>query len=400
MAIYRYRAAKSDGRIINGEMEADSPTHLKDHLENKGLFVLESKKIGPNIQFELGQRIKIRDKIAFTRQLRVLLKAGLPMLEAFEILINQENNRKLKSVLENLHKSIKGGRALSEAMAAYPDIFPDYFRFSVKAGEKSGALELVLDRLAAHMERSRKTQGKVKAALVYPGVLTLVAVGVILFLIVHVVPTFNNIFEDLGATLPASTRLLLLFSNSLRYNIPILLAVIAGFFLLGKTLNKFPQSRTIIDKTMIKTPLAGDISLKYSSVQTCHTLATLLISGVPMVDAIATSAMTIENRVLSADLQSTVQGLKEGRSLSSELNSTAIFPPLMIQMIGVGERTGALEEVLETVADYFEEEVDIAVESLVSLIEPLLMIAMGTVVGFIVLAMFLPILQMGTLARI
>lgn len=403
MPLYRYNAALQDGRTTSGELEASSEADLRQKLLEKSMLLLNAKKTGSSMRLEFhlpGKKVNLKDQIALTRQLRVLLKAGLPMLEAIEILQQQDNTPALNHMLREIHTSIKEGKSLSDAMGNFPETFANFFRFSVKAGEASGSLEQVLDRLGTHLERLRRARGKFLAALLYPAILALVATGVVIFLLVSVVPTFSDIFADLSVELPIYTRLLLSFARGFRYNLLIIIVLIMSLAFIYRSALSSRSGKILMDRLILKIPFIGGITLKYASLQMCRTLSTLLASGVPMVEALATTSLTIGNLYLASSMNKVVKGLSEGQPLARELASAGRFPPLMIQMISVGERTGSLEETLETVAQYYEEDVDVSLESLVSVIEPILMIVMGTVVGFIVLAMFLPILQMGTLARV
>lgn len=359
------------------------------------LSKIPARALDLQIRLPFVRPVGAKELAVFTRQLATLLKAGMPLLRGLEVLARQERERELRRILEALADDIRSGGTLSEAMARHARVFDRLYVNMIKAGEAGGVLDVVLDRLAKFQEKSLQLRGKVKAALVYPVIVLTVAVLILAGLLVFVVPKFQQIFADLlkGAPLPPLTQAVLAASETVRqhYLIVAALAVVAalGF----KAFRNTPQGARLVDGWILRLPLAGELILKSLVARVARTLGTLLASGVPMLQAITITRDTAGNARVAAALENVHDRVKEGAPVAQPLEATAVFPAMVTSMIEVGEHTGQLPEMLNKVADIYEDEMDTAVAGLSSLIEPILIVFLAVVVGTIVIALFLPIVR-------
>lgn len=396
MAIYTCKLGSSEGRIIVKEFEAANPQMLQTSLEDQGFFIFEVRKKPFQFLWDKGlARRKVDNKalLTFNQELLVLIKAGLPIVQALDTVLEREDKGLLAEILRDVREDVKGGMALSDSLAKYPRIFPHLYIASIRAGERTGDLPLTIRRYIAFLKRVEGVRKKFLAALVYPSILVTVAFIAISFLLVYVVPTFSQVYADAGSQLPLPTQLLIATSTFLKKYI----LVVAGLAFAGLSALKrwaaTESGRYTFDRLKIKLPVIGEILTKYAVSGFTRTLSTVIGSGIPIVESLKMSVGTLNNVVLEKRLLQAVIRVEEGASLSTAMDSAKIMPPLALRMLGVGETTGALEEMLGEIADYFEEEIDARLHVLTTAIEPAIMIFMGLVVGVIIITMYLPVFK-------
>ena len=408
MPLFDYKAIDENGKQHKGTIDAPSQEAIKEMLQAQGLVLTDFKpskkktvtegqgKKKGDIQISLGPaKIKNKDLTVITRQLAILLTAGLPLIRALRTLERQTKNPNAKKVLGETANSIEGGSTFSEALAQHPRSFNDLYQNMIKAGEASGALEIILDRLATFMEKATRIIKKVKSAMVYPIVVLTFAIAITAGLMIFIVPKFKKIFQELleGEPLPGFTEFVMNISDNLKNNFIGIIIGIAVFIFGIILLNKTKPGHKMLDWIKFNVPAVGAIISRSAIAKFSRTLSTLLSSGVPMLSALLIVRDTSGNVVVSDAVQKVHDAVKEGEGISNPLGLTKVFPPMVVSMIEVGEETGKLPEMLEQVADVYEEEVDNAVSALTSLIEPFMIMFLAIVVGSIVIAMFLPLIK-------
>jgi type IV pilus assembly protein PilC len=344
----------------------------------------------------LGGRVKPKVLTAFTRQLATLVDAGLPLLRGLRVLEKQERSAALKKILGDLALAIEGGSTFSEALAQHPKVFNRLFVNMVKAGELGGVLEVVLKRLAEFSEKAQKIKGKVKAALFYPVAVLIVAVGILILLMVMVVPKFKEVFAGMGVKMPAFTLFVLAVSDAIRLHILPTLGMVVVVVILFLLAIKTKIGRYIWDKVKLKMPVLGPVINRVAIARFTRTLGTLVSSGVPILQALTIVKETAGNVIISNAISNVHESVKEGETITAPLESSGVFPPMVVSMVDVGEQTGALPEMLLKISDNYDEEVDNAVASMTSLLEPIMIVFLAGIVGSIVIAMFLPLIAMIT----
>jgi len=421
MPVFSYTAVDSSGQQKTGTVNAANAQEASTQIKAQGLFpttVVEGAKAaaaagGPakagskNINLFGAPKVKSKTLMIFTRQLATLIDAGLPLLRSLRTLLKQEKHLGLKSAMTNLAESVEAGNTFSEALAQHPKIFNKLYVNMVKAGELGGVLETVLRRLAEFQEKSQKIRGKVVSALVYPVVVLVIAVGILAFLLLFIVPKFEKIFADMlaGKPLPVLTQIVIDFSRFVQYlcwppsisdgalPIPYLPIAIAVLVVGWKLFAASPAGAVILDRLKLRMPVFGDLLTKTSIARFSRTLGTLVSSGVPILQALSITKETAGNVVIADALTKVHEAVKEGESMVAPLEASGLFPPMVISMIQVGEETGQLPDMLTKVADVYEEEVDVAVAGLTSLLEPIMIVFLALVVGTIVIALFLPLVS-------
>jgi type IV pilus assembly protein PilC len=399
MALYKYRAKDKGGSNVEGTLEVGTEKELIDILRNKGLMVIsisEEKKKQIFSKKKKGKKVKSEELVIFSRQLATMIDAGLPLVQSLNILHEQAENQTFKDILKDIEQSIEGGSTLSESLGKYPKVFSGLFVNMVRAGEASGTLDEIMERLAAYMESSENLKRKVKSALIYPIAVMSVAFLIVVFMMIFVVPKFGEIFEGFGgAKLPGPTQFLIDVSRVMT-SIYALIVVGVGVVVIFMSLKyiKTEQGRYKWDSILLKLPVFGILLRKVAISKFSRTLSTLLKSGVPILTALDIVAKTAGNKVIESVVNDTRNNIREGESIAEPLSKSDVFPPMVVRMISVGEQTGALEDMLSRIADFYDEQVNAAVEGLTSLIEPLLISFLGVVVGGIVICMFLPIFKM------
>jgi type IV pilus assembly protein PilC len=325
-----------------------------------------------------------------------MIDAGLPLVQCLEILASQQDNKTFQKVLVRIRQDVEGGATLAAALKKEPKTFSDLYANMVEAGEAGGILDTILNRLAAYIEKSITLKKRVKSAMIYPSTIVAVAVVVVTFLLLFVIPTFKSMFEGFGATLPLPTRIVLGLSNLVRRYFVFGLAGIIGAVVGLRYYYKTPAGRKQIDTLLLKTPVFGMLLRKVAVAKFTRTLGTLISSGVAILDGLEITARTAGNKVVEEAIMKTRVSIAEGKTIAAPLKETTVFPPMVVQMIAVGEQTGALDSMLSKIADFYDEEVDTAVANLTSLLEPLLMVFLGVVIGGVVIAMYLPIFKLVT----
>jgi type IV pilus assembly protein PilC len=401
---FQYTARDASGREKKGTIEAENEADAAGRLRQQELSVvkLEQDKAAAAAKstggvFGKGPRKASTAALAlFTRQLATMISAGIPLLESMEILAEQtlESNKPFGMGLRETADLIRGGTEMSEAFRTYPKIFPDIYVNMVKAGEASGQLDVILNRLADFMEASEALKSEIKSAMTYPVISLVLILSITAYLLIGVVPKFEKMFHSLGGKLPAITQYVLAVSNWLTGNYLTVLLLIGGATVGYVMFVRTAQGRRIKDTAFLKAPVFGPLFQKVAISRFARTFATLLSSGVPILGALEIVATTSGNAVIEDTLLATRDTVKRGESVSSYLETAWVFPPMVVKMIAIGERSGALEQLLSKIADFYDQQVHATVKSLTSLIEPFMLVIMGTVVGVIVLAIFYPILEL------
>jgi len=420
MPKYSYVAMDAHGKETKGTLEVGTQNEAIGRVKEMGLFptrIVEVEKVrekpdrkakpgkagkkggGMNINIKIpGLSGKVKSKVltTFTRQLATLVDAGLPLLRGLRVLEKQEKNPTLKSIISDLALSIEGGSTFSEALAQHPKVFNRLFINMVKAGELGGVLEVVLTRLSEFMEKAQKIKGKVIAAMFYPIAVLIVATGILIILMVRVVPSFEQVFIGMaeGAQLPAFTRVVLGISRAVKDHILVTLGCVAVFVVLFMLFKRTKFGRRVWDTFKLKMPVVGPVVSKVAISRFTRTLGTLVSSGVPILQALTIVKETAGNVVVGNAVGAVHESVKEGETITAPLEASGVFPPMVISMVDVGEQTGALPEMLLKIADNYDEEVDNAVAAMTSLLEPIMIVFLAVVVGSIVIAMFLPLIDL------
>lgn len=398
MPMFSFKARTPDGRVIDGQIEAENEEALSHKLKSQKLQVVSFTKIGGLAYiFKTGPKVKTADIAIFSRQFSTMISAGLPVLQALNILVDQVEDKTFKNVLSKVRDDIGAGANLSDAMSKFPNVFSPLYCNMIKAGELSGALDQILDRLSTYLEKSEALVQKVKGAMTYPVTIIIVSLLIVIILMVKVVPTFATMFESFGKGLPLPTKILVEISN---FEQKWALAQIAGIVVIGflfSVIKRTEKGGYIIDKYMINLPIIGQLVKKSAVARFSRTLGTLLKSGVQILDALETVARSAGNKVIEKALLGVRASVREGQSLTEPLKAAGIFPNMVIQMVSVGEETGKLDDMLLRMADFYDQEVDTAVESLLSMLEPMIMAFLGIVVGGMVVGLYLPMFMMGSL---
>ena len=390
MPVFEYKGKTLAGAAVQGTMKANSRQDLERVLRQNRILVTSITKKAPEINIKFGTGVKRQDISRFTRQFATMIGAGLPMVQCLEILATQTDNKEFGKIIKQVKDAVQGGATLSDALSRHPKIFDQLYTNMVEAGEIGGALDTILVRLAVYREKADQLIRKVKGAMVYPAVVVVVAVGVTIGMLTFIVPVFAKMFEGVGADLPGPTQVVLGISNFLKANLLYLMSgaiALAGLFLWWK---RTPSGKLLFDKFLLKVPIIGNIIRKSSVARFTRTLATLLSSGVAILEALEITAKTAGNQVVANAINRSVLAIAEGDTITGPLRETGVFPPMVIQMIGVGEKTGGLDEMLNKIADFYDEEVNEAVNALTSIIEPIIIVFMGAVIGGILIAMYLP----------
>lgn len=407
MPAFVYKAVDRLGRDLDGTLEADNEVAAISRLRDMGYFPLDVKeeraaRAGVDVSGLLRgfrrKKIKTKDLTIFTRQLSTLIDSGLPLLRSLNILGEQTENPGLKVQVKSIAQSVQGGSTFSEALAKYPRTFSKLFVNMVRAGETGGVLEVVLARLADFAEKEEAIRGKVKSAMAYPVIVILVGIGVVGFLTIAIIPTFVDMFLEIGVPLPLPTQIMIIISNFMRQRWYVVIGAIVALIFMYRQYARTDRGRLAIDKLKLRLPVVGNLVRKAAISRFARTLGTLLSSGVAILQALLIVRDTTGNEVVARAMVDVHNSIREGETIASPLGRSGIFPPMVTHMIAVGEETGALDTMLLKVSDGYDREVDEAVSALTSVLEPFLIICMAAAVGFIVIAMYLPIFEMGALA--
>jgi type IV pilus assembly protein PilC len=397
MAVYQWIGTNRKNETRKGEMEASNESVVRSNLMRLRITPTKIKK-KPKDLFEnvswLQPKVKEKDIILFARQFSTMIDAGLPIIQCLEILHTQQNNKTFKRMIKEIKEQVESGATLAEALKRFPKYFDDLFVNMIAAGEAGGILDAILRRLAGYMEKARKLKAQVKGAMTYPVVTLIIAIIVLGIILVFVIPVFQEMFSDLGGELPVPTQIVVRISEMVKSKI---LYIIIGLGLLGFALKKFyatEKGQDTVDDLLLKIPVFGELLRKVAVAKFTRTMGTMLASGVAILEALDIVAKTSGNRTIERAIYDVRSGIAEGRTMADPLAESGVFPAMVCQMISVGESTGALDAMLEKIADFYDEEVDQAVDNLTSLIEPFMLVFLGVTIGGLVVAMYLPIFKM------
>ncbi len=400
MQIFIWKGVNAAGKEITAEMEADNEEQVIAALRRRKLKVVSVRKKPTELKLPFGKGggVSVKDLALFTRQFATMINAGLPLDQCLTILTKQAEKESFQKVIMKINQEVEKGSTLAEALAKYRNVFTELYINMVKAGESGGILDQILLRLSEYLEKSAALKRKVIAALMYPAVISLVAIGAATFLLVFIIPTFAAMFTSFGAKLPMLTRIVMGLSDIVMGYWWLIVGGIVGLVFLYRFYSKQDSGEKVIDKMKIKMPIFGDMILKMSVARFTRTLGTLLGSGVPIIEGLIVTAKTTGNRIIGDAILAARVSIAEGQTIAAPLGRTKVFPPMVIQMIEVGEQTGNLDEMLLKVADYYDEEVDTAIGGLMSVIEPVVIIVMGVVAGTMVISMYLPLFDIINIA--
>ena len=397
MPAYVWKGVNRKGKKKKGEMEADSENVARLMLRRQGI---EPSKIKPkpkdvfeNVKF-LQPKVTEKDIVVMTRQFATMIDAGLPLVQCLDILYSQQDNRTFRKILKNIKEDVEEGSTFADALKQHPEAFDDLFVNLVAAGEIGGILDIILNRLAAYIEKASKLKKKVKGAMTYPIVVMVIAVMVVAVILIFVIPVFQSMFADFGRALPLPTQIVVAISDFVKGYVIYMIVGMALLVFLFRRFYKTDKGEALIDNLVLKLPVFGMLIRKVAVAKFTRTLGTMISSGVPILDSLEIVAATAGNRTIEEAIRETRQSISEGRTIAEPLADSEVFPSMVVQMISVGEATGALDTMLSKIADFYDDEVDVAVEALTSMLEPFMMVFLGGTIGGLVVSMYLPIFQM------
>ena len=390
--VWKWSGKTKQGEVRSGEIEALDAAAVEARLRQMGLEPVKVKRKPRELRLpRLGSGVGTKDILVFTRQFSVMIDAGLPLVQALEIIGTQNDNATFRGVLLDVKARVESGSTFADALSEHPKVFDVLFVQLVRAGEIGGILDTILQRLGAYLETNDKLARRVRGAMVYPAIVLTVAVAVVLVLIAFVVPTFEKMFKDMGGSLPAPTQFLIDLSFGFRRYWYLIVGIPAGLFVAFKAWIARGRGQELWHAFVLKTPMFGPLVRKVAVARFTRTLGTMLSSGVPILDALEIVAKSAGNRTVEDAILFVRTKISEGKNIAGPLAETGVFPPMVVQMIGVGEATGAMDQMLGKIADFYDDEVDVAVSALTSMIEPIMMVFLGGVVGGFLVAMYLPI---------
>ncbi len=389
-----WKARLKTGEMREGVIKANSKEDVIAKLTLQKYQDIKVKNKPLEIAFKIGSGVSGKDIVVFTRQFATMIDAGLPMVQCLEILGNQNPNPNFRKIISKIKSDVEEGGTLASALAKHPSVFDELFVSLVEAGETGGILDGILNRLSSYLEKRIKLMKKIRGAMVYPVTVLSVAILVVLVLLWKVIPVFEKMFLDFGGTLPAPTQMVIDLSKMVQNNIYLIFAVIIGSITAFRLFTKNPKGKMIWHQLVLKSPVFGDLVKKTAVAKFTRTFGTMVTSGVAILDALSITARTAGNKVIEEAILYCREKVSQGKTLAEPLSEKKVFPAMVVQMISVGESTGALDIMLEKIADFYEDEVDAAVGALTSMIEPFMMIFLGTVVGGMIVAMYLPIFEM------
>jgi type IV pilus assembly protein PilC len=398
--VFVWEGKTRQGAVQKGELAANSKEEVLTLLRRQNILPIAVNAKPKQLKIKFGQpKITDKDVVILTRQLATMIDAGLPLVQCLDILGNQTENKTLAGVVAQVRSDVESGATFADALKKHPKAFDNLYVNMVAAGEAGGILDTILQRLASYMEKFAKIKRQIKSAMIYPSVILFVAVSVVALLMVVVVPMLASMFADMGQALPLPTRIVITISNFLKgWGGLSILIIVIGFFVGLKQFRKTEKGLRLTDGFALKVPVAGSLIQRVAVAKFTRTLGTLMTSGVPILEGLLIVSRTAGNKVVEDSIMTTRQSVSEGKTLAEPLSKSQVFPAMVVQMISVGEATGALDNMLNKIADFYDDEVDSAVAALTSMLEPLLMIFLGVTVGFVIIAMYMPIFQMGSLA--
>jgi len=399
MPTFVWKGRTASGRVTTGEMVAENQAEVLKALRTKKVIPVSVKPKPKERSLSLfgGKRLSTKELAIFTRQFATMINAGLALMDCLDTLKKQATKPGFRQVLSEIMEDIEGGATLADALARQKKSFSDLYINMVAAGEAGGALDNILIRLASYLEKTAEIIRKIKGAMIYPAMISIVTVGAVTILLVFVIPIFANLYAGMGASLPLLTQIILNISHILRRYFLIVIAAVIAIVILIRMYGKTENGKLVIDQTMLKIPVLGDLVKKTALARFSRTLSTLLSSGVNILDALEITAKTSGNKVVENAIMHARDSIKEGETIAAPLaEEKRIFPPMVIQMVSIGEATGGIDDMLNKVADFYEGEVDAAVENLMAALEPVIVVFLGGVIGTIVVAMYLPIFKLAS----
>jgi type IV pilus assembly protein PilC len=397
MPIFLWEGKNRKNELQKGEMEVATEEAVRASLQRMQIIPIKIKKKPKDLLEGIGflqQKVRTTDIIVFARQFSTMIDAGLPILQCLDILQTQQENKTFKRILKQIKESVEGGATLAESLKKFPKEFDDLFTNMIAAGEAGGILDAILKRLAGYLEKSAKLRGKVKGAMTYPLVVLGIAVLVTMVILIFVIPVFQEMFTSLGGNLPIPTQVVVALSNFVKSKIVYIIFAIILFVYAFRRYYKTEKGRAVVDELILKVPVFGILIRKVSVAKFTRTMGTMLTSGVPILGALDIVAKTAGNKTIETAIYNVRSSIAEGRTMADPLAETKVFPAMVCSMIAVGESTGALDTMLVKIADFYDEEVDQAVENLTAMIEPFMLVFLGVVVGGLLIAMYLPIFTM------
>ena len=397
MPVFLWKGEDRKGATQNGEIEASDESVVRTQLRRMQIkptkIKQKPKDLFENIAF-LQPKVQTKDIVVFARQFSTMIDAGLPLIQSLDILQAQEENKTFKKTLKEIKDAVEQGSTLADALGKYPKIFDDLFVNMVAAGEVGGILDTILERLSSYMEKAMKLRKQVKGAMTYPIIVLCIAVLVVGVILVFVIPVFEQMFSDFGGALPPATQLVVGLSNFAKGNIHYIIGGVVVFIFAFKRFYSTEKGRVLVDDVMLKLPVFGPLLRKVAVAKFTRTMGTMISSGVPILEALKIVARTAGNKTVEAAIFKVRSAITEGRTMADPLTESGVFPSMVCQMVAVGESTGALDAMLEKIADFYDDEVDAAVSNLTAMIEPFMMVFLGVVIGGLVISMYLPIFKM------
>lgn len=400
MPVYLWEGVTRKNELKIGEIEAADELAVRTFLRRQGFKSLEIKKkpkdLTEYLPFLAG-KVKEKNVVVFCRVFSTMISAGLPLIQCLDLLAQQESNKAFAKIIREIKEDIEGGTSLTDALKKYPKVFDELFTNLIAAGEAGGVLDVVLERLSNYMEKAMKLKSRVKGAMVYPASILLISLGVVALLLIKVIPVFRGMFESMGGELPPLTAVMIAASDFAQSYWWIILSILVLIYVIYNRVYKIEKGRWAIDSLLLKMPLFGELLKKVAVAKFSRTLATMLSSGVSILEGLSIVSKTSGNVVVEDALLKTRQSISGGESIAGPLESSGLFPPMVVQMIAVGEATGALDSMLSKIADFYDDEVDAAVSAMMTLMEPLMIVFLGGIVGTMIVAMYLPIFKMAAL---
>ena len=404
MPVFVWEGKTAQGKVLKGEMEAQNQQAVLARLRSQRIQPVPTRvrEKGKGLEREitipgLRSKVKSRDLMIFTRQFATMIDAGLPIVQGLDILTQQTENKVFRNTIRTIKQDVEGGSTLAEALKKHPKVFDDLYVNMVAAGEVGGVLNAILNRIALFIEKATKLKRKVKGAMIYPCTIVVVATVVVSILLLYVIPVFGELYGSVGKALPLPTQITINISNWFRAYIIYISGAVAALIVAVRLYYKTERGKLMIDGFLLRVPVVGDLIRKVAVARFAQNMSVLLSSGVPILDGLAITAKTAGNKVVEQAVMKCRVSISQGRTVAEPLAESKIFPPMVCQMVAIGENTGSLDTLLKKVADFYEEEVDDAVANLTSLMEPIIMIVLGVIIGGLVISMYLPIFQLGTL---
>jgi type IV pilus assembly protein PilC len=399
MPIFIWEGTTKKNEVKKGEIEATDENAVRGLLRRQGFKSIEVRK-KPKDLIEylpfLKGKIKQKNVVVFCRIFSTMINAGLPLIQCLDLLAQQEQNKAFSTIIRSIKEDIEGGTSLTNALKKYPKIFDDLFVNLIAAGEAGGILDVILERLSSYMEKAMKLKSRVKGAMTYPVAVLVISMAVVALLLLKVIPVFQKMFEGMGGKLPGLTQALITASEFTQKYFLFIVVILVIIYIAFTRFYKTEKGRWIVDSLVLKAPIFGDLMKKVAVAKFSRTLSTMMSSGVPILEGLAIVSKTSGNVVVENALLKTRQSISEGRSIAEPLAETGIFPPMVVQMISVGEATGALDSMLSKIAAFYDDEIDVAVDSMTALLEPVMMVFLGGIVGGMIIAMYLPIFKLAS----